>query len=126
MNVEPEENTAGESKRILPESLKKVVASGLSALFMTEEGVRQVLSDMRLPKEALAFLSQQTDKTRRELFRAVSGEIKNFLGSMDLPGVLRKTLSGMTVEIRTQVRFVDDKTVKKTTRSKVKTNREKT
>ena len=44
------------------------VVAGMTALFVTEEGIRGALGEMRLPKEALAYLAQQTDKTRRELF----------------------------------------------------------
>jgi hypothetical protein len=100
------EDAAGRPK-LLGESLRKAVLSGMTALFMTEEGIRSALSDLRLPKDALAYLSQQTERTRKELFRAVSQEIKTFLLGMDLAGALRKALIGTKVEIRAELKFSD-------------------
>ncbi|OGQ91440.1 MAG: hypothetical protein A2289_18005 [Deltaproteobacteria bacterium RIFOXYA12_FULL_58_15] len=94
--------------KVLGDSLRKALVTGMSALFMTEEGIRGALSEMRLPKDALAYLAQQTDKTRRELFRAVSDEIKGFLKSIDLTGEIRKALVGLKVEVKAEVRFSEE------------------
>jgi hypothetical protein len=93
---------------ILPDSIRKALVSGISALFMTEEGIRNMLSDMRLPKDAMAYLVQQTERTRKELFRVVSQELKGFLKSADLTREVRKALLGMKVQVRAEVRFVED------------------
>jgi hypothetical protein len=94
----------------LPESIRKAVVGGLSAVLMTEEGIRNAVSDMRLPKDAIAFLAQQTERTRRELYRMVSDEVKGFLGTIDIGGAMRKALSGMRVEVKAELRFVDEDT----------------
>lgn len=94
----------------LTDSLRKAAVAGMTALFVTEEGIRGALGEMRLPKEALAYLAQQTDKTRRELFGAVSDELKGFLSGIDLPGELRKALKGLKLEVKAEVRFVEDGT----------------
>jgi len=91
----------------LSDSLRRAFVSGVSALFMTEEGIRSALSDMRLPKEALNYLAQQTDRTRKELFRAVSDEVKGFLKGVDLSGALRKALLGLKVQVKAEIRFSD-------------------
>ena len=96
----------------IPESIRKALSSGISALFMTEEGIRNALSEMRLPKEAMAYLIAQTERSRKELFRAVSDELKGFLRGVDLNGELRKALTGMRLDISAQVRFVDENTIK--------------
>ena len=100
----------GESRRAkgLTDSLRKAAVAGMSALFVTEEGIRGALGEMRLPKEALAYIAQQTDKTRRELFGAVTDELKKFLSGVDLPGELRKALKGLKLEVKAEVRFVED------------------
>ena len=74
---------------------------------MTEEGIRSALSDMRLPKEALTYLAQQTDRTRKDLFRAVSSEVKGFLKGVDLNGALRSALLGLKVQVKAEIRFLD-------------------
>lgn len=100
----------GESRSRLPDSIRKAVVGGLSAVLMTEEGIRNAVSDMRLPKDAIAFLAQQTERTRRELYRMVSDEVKGFLGNIDIGGAMRKALSGMRVEVKAELRFVDEDT----------------
>jgi hypothetical protein len=97
-----------ESRSRLPDSIRKAVVGGLSAVLMTEEGIRNAVSDLRLPKDAIAFLAQQTERTRRELYRMVSDEVKGFLGNLDIGGALRKALAGMRVEVKAELRFVDD------------------
>ena len=92
---------------LLSESVRKALVSGLSLLFMTEEGIRSALGDMRLPKDALNFILQQTERTRHEMYRAVTDELKSFLRTVDVPGELRKTLAGLTVDVRAQIKFSD-------------------
>lgn len=100
-----DEQDAGRAR--LPDSIRKALLGGISAVMMTEEGIRSALGDMRLPKEALSYLAQQTDKTRRELFRSVSDEVKGFLKGIDLTGELRKALTGLKVSVKAEVTFTD-------------------
>lgn len=115
---------AFESKGLLPESIRKALLTGISAIFMTEEGIRNTLAEMRLPKDAMGYLVQQTERTRRELFRVVSQELKGFLKSADLPRELRAVLKNMKVQVRAEVRFVDgDEAPDVTVRSRVVRNK---
>lgn len=93
---------------ILPESLRKAVTLGLSAVFMTEEGIRNALGDLRLPKEAIGYIVEQTDKARRDVHRVVEDQLKGFLERIDVRRELRKALVGMRMEIEAKVRFVED------------------
>ena len=103
-----DEETDG--KGLLPKTLQKALLSGVSAVLMTEEGIRNALGDMRMPKEAIGYLVQQTERSRKDLFQAVSSEVKGFLGDVDLPGAVRKALIGMKVEVRANIRFIDEAT----------------
>jgi hypothetical protein len=95
------------AKNLLAESLRKALVTALSAVFMTEEGIRSALSDVRLPKDVIGHLIQQTGNTRRELFRTVSDELKSFLQSADITGAIRKALVGMNLEVRAEIHFVE-------------------
>jgi hypothetical protein len=97
-----------QNKGGLSDSIRKALVTGMTALFMTEEGIRGALSEMKAPKEALTYLAQQTDKTRRDLFHAVSEEIKGYLKRIDLSGELRKALVGLKVEVKAELRFVEE------------------
>lgn len=98
----------GEGRGLLPKTLQKALLTGVSAVLMTEEGIRNALSDMRLPKEAIGYVVQQTERSRKDLFQAVSKEVKGFLDSVDMAGALRKALTGLKVEVRAELRFSED------------------
>lgn len=105
---EYEDDEEGGPGRIVTESIRKALLSGLSAVLMTEEGIRQVVGDMRLPKDAIGYLSQQAERSRREAMRIVGEEVKHFLHNTDMAGLLRKSLSGMKVEVRAELKFNED------------------
>jgi hypothetical protein len=63
---------------------------------------------MRLPKDAIGYLVQQTNNSRREVLRIVSQELKGFLRNADITGALRKALAGMKLEVKAEIRFVED------------------
>lgn len=99
----------GERKRsrlegMVPDIVKKAMVSGLGAIFMTEETIRTTLSDM--PKEAVNFLVNQADQTKEQLLNLIAHEVREFLESADLSEELAKVLARLTLDIRTQIRFV--------------------
>ena len=60
----------GEAKLgFVPELVRKVAVAGLGALFMTEEGIRNLAGQLKLPKEVLGFIVSQADRTKDELSR---------------------------------------------------------
>src|SRR5256885_9119544 len=69
---------------IVPDIVRRAVLTGVGALFMTEEGIRNLVGDMKMPKDALAFLVSQADKTRSEVARVVTQEVRRFLESETL------------------------------------------
>jgi hypothetical protein len=108
--AERDDGDEGEGRgRLLSEGLRKVLGSGVNALFVTEEGVRSALGDLRLPKEALSFVAQQTEKTRRDLFGLMAKEVKSALGSANLLAELKKMLRDTKIQIRAEVTFTDAK-----------------
>ena len=132
-----EEGAGAKASGAVTDSIRKAVFGGLSALFVSEEGIRQTIGE--LPKDALSFLLTQTDKTRKELMRVVSDELKSFLRQLDLQGEIKEMLSGLTVEVKAEISFkengqvtskisqdITDKPVKrKTTRKKSKATKKK-
>lgn len=90
------------------DAIRKLLVSGISTVFMTEDGIRNAVGDLRLPKEAIQFLLTQTDNGRREVVRIVSEELKDFLRGMDLTGELRSALVGLTLEVNASVKIKDE------------------
>src|SRR5260370_14935579 len=78
----PDELPREEVKKLsglVPDLVRRAVLTGVGALFMTEEGLRNLVGEMKLPKDALAFLLAQADRTRSEAVRVVTQEVRRFL-----------------------------------------------
>ena len=90
---------------ILPDIVKRAVLTGVGALFMTEEGIRNLVGEMKLPKDALAFLVAQADRTRGEVTRVVSQEVRRFLESETLQREIWKLLTSVTLEVNASIKL---------------------
>lgn len=100
------ETTEGERDGFRPRAtdlLRKAVLSGVGALFMTEDGVRSLVKELKLPKEVLSSAMAQADKTKSELVRIVGGELRSFLQSSQVREDLMAMLTELTFEIRAEV-----------------------
>src|SRR5438105_8725170 len=88
---------------LVPDIVRRAVLTGVGALFMTEEGIRNLMGEMKLPKDALAFLLSQADKTRGEVARVVTAEVRRFLESDRLRREVWKLLTSVSIEINATV-----------------------
>ncbi len=105
---EPISGDSAEDKArgFVPELVRKVAVAGLGALFMTEEGIRSLAGQLKLPKEALSFIINQAEKTKDEIGRVVSEELRRFFQSEKLREEFLKLLAGMTIEVKAEVRLL--------------------
>jgi hypothetical protein len=90
---------------LVPDIVRRAVLTGVGALFMTEEGIRNLVGEMKLPKDALAFLLSQAEKTRTEVARVVTQETRRFLESDTLRRELWKLLTSVTLEVNATVQL---------------------
>src|SRR2546429_8370619 len=97
--------TEEQAKGFVPEIVRRAVLPGVGALFMTEEGIRSLVGEMKLPKDALAFLVAQADKTRPDVTRIVTQEVRRFLESQTLRREIRKLLTSVTLEVNATVQL---------------------
>ncbi len=97
------------ARGFVPDFVRRVAWAGLGAVFMSEEGIRRVAGQMKLPKEALGFLLQQAEKTKDDIGRTVTEEVRKFLQSDRLRDELLKVIAGMTIEVRAEVKLVPDR-----------------
>jgi hypothetical protein len=105
---EPHED--GKSFRgVIPDFVRKVAVAGLGAVFMTEEGIRNLAGQLKLPKEALTYVLGQAENTKDQIGRVLSEEIRRFLQSEKLRDEFLKALAGMTVEIKAEVKLIPDR-----------------
>ena len=101
---------------ILPDIVRRSVGG-----LVSEDGIRTLVKDRGLPREAVGFMLGQVDATKREVVRMVSKEVRMFLENVDLGGELTKILTSISFEIRTEVRFIpNDAAVKPNVRNRVR------
>src|SRR5207248_2394592 len=93
------------ARGFVPEIVRRAVLTGVGALFMTEEGIRNLVGDMKLPKDALGFLLSQADKTRSDVTRVVTQEVRRFLESDTMRREIWKLLTSVTLEVNAEVRL---------------------
>jgi hypothetical protein len=97
---------AERERGFLSEFVRKMAVAGLGALFMTEEGIRNLSGQLKLPKEALQFILAQAEKTKDDVGRVVTEEVRRFLQQEKLREEFLRLLTGMTVEIKAEVRLI--------------------
>lgn len=93
-------------ERLIPEIIRRVLEVGYEKLTEGPENVRNLVSELKLPKEALGVLFSQLDETKNGLYRAVAREVRDFLDQTNFAEELAKVLTTLSFEIKTEVRFI--------------------
>lgn len=107
--------------RLLRDILRKTVSQSQDARQTTEDILKGVLGDVKIPREFSNILLQQADTVRSEIVRVIASEIRNFLEEANLGEELAKILTSISFEIRLEVRFIpNDQALKPNVRSQVK------
>jgi hypothetical protein len=91
---------------LLPNVLRKTVSTGVGARQMTEEVVRGAIGDLKLPKEAVTYLVDLADNTKKEVVRVAAREFREFLESARFNEEMARILTQLSFEIKTEIRFV--------------------
>lgn len=104
-----DENGGERDEKNLFGFVRRMAWAGIGAVFMSEEGVRRLASQLKLPKEALGFLLSQAEKTKDEIGRVVGEEVRKLLQSDKVRDELLKMIAGMTIEVRAEVKLVPDR-----------------
>ncbi|MGC4114272.1 MAG: hypothetical protein QM765_06575 [Myxococcales bacterium] len=91
--------------RGLSDMLRKAMVAGLGAVFMTEEGIRTYVKDLKLPKDVMGFVVGQAERSKAELFRVIGEELHRFFESELLRREVGRLLSQMTLEVHAEIRL---------------------
>lgn len=109
---EPEPTTSRRKRleSILPELIKRGIEkgfeAGLDTLSKTDEALRGVVGDAKLPREVAGYVLSAIDETKSGVLRVVGREVKDFLAATDLSSELQKALTMLSFEIKTEIRFI--------------------
>jgi hypothetical protein len=85
------------------ELFKKVLTTGVTAAFMTEEGVRSMLKDLPLPKDIISSLVENAKSTKTEFVSSVKNELKSYLEKIDLTREIDKIVDKYDFEVNATI-----------------------
>jgi hypothetical protein len=87
----------------LGDLIKKVLTTGVTAAFMTEEGVRAVLKDLPLPKDMVGSLVENAKHTKTEFVASVKNELKTYLNKIDITKEIDKIAEKYDFEVKATI-----------------------
>jgi hypothetical protein len=96
----------------LGDLFKKVLTTGVTAAFMTEEGVRAVLKDLPLPKDMVGSLVENAKTTKSEFVASVKNELKTYLDKIDLTKEIDKIAEKYDFEVKATISLKKKKKTK--------------
>lgn len=105
-------------KKNITDIFKKVISTGVSAAFMTEDTVKGLLQDLPLPKEMVNGLLQNAKNTKDDVITSVKSELKSYLNKIDVSKEIDRVLENYDLEINANIKF--NKKKKTATRPKKK------
>lgn len=110
-DMDPLDDDATEEQRRggVTDFVRRFAAASLGAVVMSEEGIRKVAGQLKLPKEVLGLVLAQADKTKEDIGRVVTEEVRKFLQSDRMRDEFLKMIAGMTIEVRAEVKLVPDR-----------------
>lgn len=76
------------------------------AVSKADKAVRNVVDDVKLPKEVVGYVFSQVDETKNVLVRAVAREVHDFLEATDIASEMQRALTSLSFEIKTEIRFI--------------------
>lgn len=92
----------------LTDLIRGAISTGVKSVFMTEEGLRNMVSDF-VPKEISAYIRSQLDGVKKDVYSSLVSEFSNYLDKFDIGEEVRKVLTGMTVNIDVKLSFEEKK-----------------
>lgn len=97
-------------ERAVPEVFRRILEraleSGVEKISEGPENLRNLVGDLKLPKEALHYIYSQVDDTKKGLYRVVAKEIRDVLEHTEFSDEIADVLTKLSFEVNTQIRFV--------------------
>lgn len=84
--------------------MKRALTVGVGALFLTEESLKALISEFKLPKELLKPVLDSAGKTKDEFLRVLSEEVMSRVAEkVDPIGFVQEFLSRNDVELNVRI-----------------------
>src|SRR4051794_16618973 len=83
------------------EMMKKVLTVGVGALFLTEESLRALVSDFKLPKELLAAILDSANKMRGDFIKNLSHDLMSqLMAHVDVSKLIKEIVAENEIELK--------------------------
>jgi hypothetical protein len=86
--------------------VKKVLTVGMGTIFLTEESLKGMVSEFKLPKELLGGILESANKTRKEFLGNLSQDLMNRVNEkIDVRALVDEILDKNEIEINMKISF---------------------
>ena len=92
-------------EKMVPEGFKRRIEAGVESV-LKDGRLKSLMSDFKLPKEIAAHMMSQVDETKQAAVAIIARETRLFLEKTNLSEELVKMLSKISLEVKTQIRFI--------------------
>ena len=89
----------------VPDFVRRSVVAGVGSLLLNEEGVKGLVSDLKLPAEVTSAISSQAEKSKSELSRIIAAELRQLVENMNIWDEMHKVISGYRVHVEMDIKF---------------------
>jgi len=84
--------------------VKKILSVGVGTIFLTEDALRTMVTDFKLPKELLTGLLQSANNTRKEFLQNLSHEVlETVMSRVDTAKVMAEFFSQNEIDIKIKI-----------------------
>jgi len=86
--------------------IKKAITVGVGAAFLTEESLRAMVSELKLPKELIQGLLSNANQSKNEFLQKLSSDVLERIQSrVDLPALVQEVLEKNEIELSVRIKF---------------------
>ena len=88
------------------EVVRKALTVGVGAVFLTEESLRAIIKDLKLPKELIGGLLESANRTKSEFFEKLSQDILSRVkGPFDPREIVQDVLQKNEIHMDMKISF---------------------
>jgi hypothetical protein len=86
------------------EMMRKVLTVGVGAVFLTEESLRAMVSEWKLPKEVISAILESSKKTKNEFLQTLSQDVfSKVVDKVDPVALLQEFITRNEIEFHIKV-----------------------
>ena len=92
--------------KLLPEVIRRGVEGSLEAILRPDKGLKRIIPDLKIRHEFAEYIVKQIDDTKNLALRVIASEVRSFLENTNIEDGLRKVLTSLAFEVKTEIKFV--------------------